>query len=532
MTAQRTFDQVREVYASLDRPAYDQAAEDFLTRLAAGASGRPRAQLALAVPDSVLAESADEVVAWWRRQDPLPATPRNERLVEHLSRVATAERLFGDESEVGVDARGETFVRYGRPARRVSVDVEADLFISQAIRAEPSIRRADFPENEVWWYPSLGGGVYFLFVERRGTYRRGDVLDLVPPALLAGGVGPALEPRARLLGQVLRWIAKTLYPFSDEFQNRLVDLDAVVDAEGRAFSGSTGLVIQSEVQRVRDSDGKDREVREGLPEAVTAVIPPAFGVDRQVAAFRDAPDGGPVVWASWGIDGRQLAATVDSLAGLGLAPDRYLVSTTAVAYDGSYEVTNRTDEGLSVLPSSGPTWLRVEGADAVAIQWSLVPASADGTPQPPGPVSAEVARLDLARTDVSLVSDLVVLDAQVVAGADDVDRLTTFAPPDPAGVVRPGEPVAVYFEVYGQPGDVVEIETRSVQSWRGMLFRPGREQQGATASEIVLDEWRYPVAALLTADAFEDADQLQILVTVRNVESGATAEREVTLRRE
>ena len=534
--AQLTYDQVREVYASGNQAAYDQAAEDFLLRVESGEMDRSQAQMALVVPDSVRSLPPTRLAVWWRQQDPLPATQANERLVEHLARVATAERTFDTDDPVGFDVRGETFVRYGRPARRVSIDVESDLFIGRAIRAEPSIRRSDFPENEVWWYPSLDDGVYFMFVRKRGDYRLGGAMDLVPPALLAGGLTSTTQSRARLLGQVLRWIAKTLYPFSAEFRDRLVDIDAAVGGDGRAFSGTTGLVLQSEVQKARQSDERDQAALEQIVQAATQMSPPAFGVIAQAAAFRDSPDGTTSVWVGWGVDGDRLSATADSLSRLGLDPDQFLVVATTVTQDQAYRAVEQSDEQRPALargPGLSPSWLVAEGrrGGAVAIQWSLLPTTADGTVLPVGPVSAQVTRVDLSRTDLDLVSDVVVLDAEAAAGLDEVDRLTTFAPPNPSGVVREGEQVAVYFEVYGAAGDVVEVETRSVRSRRGGLFRPGREQEGATASEIVLDDWRYPVVAVLDPGGLDEVDQLRVEVTVRNVETGAAVTRVVTLDR-
>ena len=52
--------------------------------------------------------------AFWAGRDPAPATPANERWIEHCRRVAHAREHFG-EQVFPWDARGEVYVRYGRP---------------------------------------------------------------------------------------------------------------------------------------------------------------------------------------------------------------------------------------------------------------------------------------------------------------------------------------------------------------------------------------------------------------------------------
>ncbi|MDE2998855.1 MAG: tetratricopeptide repeat protein [Gemmatimonadota bacterium] len=52
--------------------------------------------------------------AFWAGRDPAPATLANERWIEHCRRVAFAREHFG-EHEFPWDARGEVYVRYGKP---------------------------------------------------------------------------------------------------------------------------------------------------------------------------------------------------------------------------------------------------------------------------------------------------------------------------------------------------------------------------------------------------------------------------------
>ena len=55
------------------------------------------------------------VRAFWQRRDPTPATPENEWLVEHIRRIMHARRHFFS-SQAPWDRRGEIYIRYGHPA--------------------------------------------------------------------------------------------------------------------------------------------------------------------------------------------------------------------------------------------------------------------------------------------------------------------------------------------------------------------------------------------------------------------------------
>jgi len=53
--------------------------------------------------------------AFWQKRDPTPATPGNERLVEHHRRVVYALQNFPS-AKKGWDRRGDVYIRYGEPA--------------------------------------------------------------------------------------------------------------------------------------------------------------------------------------------------------------------------------------------------------------------------------------------------------------------------------------------------------------------------------------------------------------------------------
>ncbi len=53
--------------------------------------------------------------AFWQKRDPTPATPGNERLVEHYRRVVHSLHNYPSEKR-GWDRRGDVYIRYGEPA--------------------------------------------------------------------------------------------------------------------------------------------------------------------------------------------------------------------------------------------------------------------------------------------------------------------------------------------------------------------------------------------------------------------------------
>ena len=125
------------------------------------------------------------LLAWWRSQDPLPATARNERLAEHLRRVAHAEERYAwEERLTGLDARGETYVRLGAPPRQHVIRFNETTFIREVFRFGVNVARGDFPSNEIWIYPTIDESGKYIFIEEQGKhYRLGGALDLLPQGL-------------------------------------------------------------------------------------------------------------------------------------------------------------------------------------------------------------------------------------------------------------------------------------------------------------------------------------------------------------
>jgi GWxTD domain-containing protein len=79
--------------------------------------------------------------AFWQKRDPTPVSPGNERLVEHYRRVVYALHNFSSKKR-GWDRRGDVYIRYGEPAhisRHNNVVYETD---PKVIRVRERLLRA------------------------------------------------------------------------------------------------------------------------------------------------------------------------------------------------------------------------------------------------------------------------------------------------------------------------------------------------------------------------------------------------------
>ena len=314
-------------------------ADAYLGRLVtAGPDAEPGvarlvAQVWPALPDSLRAALGGDpgalrpgagvaLVAWWNGQDPLPATPANERLVEHLRRVAEAERRFpappptaggADASGVGYDDRGVVYVRYGEPAR-----VER---LRSSVLDVPLSRLTDgVPDNAFWVYRR---GLTFLFAEDRGRWSAATPLDLLPFGLRTPRSGPRAGEWAGLSALALRDFARTLVLTDPNYNRLLTTLDETLfdytrDATragatpGRFASappaterfygtGGAGPINPGFFDFVRGEHRHVVETRERTapPSAGPPLpLPDALPLAVRAARFR-APDGGVRVELAW-----------------------------------------------------------------------------------------------------------------------------------------------------------------------------------------------------------------------------------------
>jgi len=118
----------------------------------------------------------------WAGLDPDPTTPQNELQLEYFSRVAHAYLLFYDPLRPELDARAETYVRYGPPQR---VDLNPAGVAKGFTYGLPNRRRdqmlMEYPLDAlVWSYPDLGMRVVLQDRSLTGRYTQAATRDFDP----------------------------------------------------------------------------------------------------------------------------------------------------------------------------------------------------------------------------------------------------------------------------------------------------------------------------------------------------------------
>ncbi len=188
-------------------------------------------------------ETSDErrafIDAFWRRRDPIPATPQNELKDEHYRRLEHADRHFREiASRPGRKTdRGRMYVILGEPRNTERFDNQNQVFTS-----------------ELWFYngdPSKGLPPFFylLFFKPQdvGEYRLySPVLD-TPGALLRGNAG-AETARA----------FDVLYRVSPELARASLTFDATAPVDRRDTSAA---LLGTELMLARIEESPKRAVR-------------------------------------------------------------------------------------------------------------------------------------------------------------------------------------------------------------------------------------------------------------------------------
>ena len=128
----------------------------------------------------------------WAGLDPDPTTPQNEARLEYWSRVAHAYLLFFDPLRPELDARAETYVRYGPPSKvELNPAGVANSFKYGSNASKQGSGLAEYPLDAlVWSYPDLGMRVVLHDRSLTGRYtpaatRELDPLSLPDPRVLA-----------------------------------------------------------------------------------------------------------------------------------------------------------------------------------------------------------------------------------------------------------------------------------------------------------------------------------------------------------
>ena len=497
-------------------------------------------------------------VMWWNRQDPRPATPRNERLIEHMQRVAQAEQQFGDDSFLRVDARGRIYIRLGTPEQRRTLT-------SDRLAKSTSLQSHFIPHNEYWRYQGFGRHAHYLFIRRSGRYVQGGVIDLLPTALRHN-----MNDSRGLTAVALRDLYDPLVPRVSEYATLF---DRVSHEAARAESVLRQSIMAPSPGGVNDQnrssgrfppsffDEARRAEREVATQRAREVPPTRSAVAAKEntlpVALRTArflrPNGTTRVEAYWSVRRHHLEMkpVYDRLRTSGYSEVQgHRLRLTARRYDTAYrpdavlrsEHRVRRSSAPSPPPAARVLSVRLEEQRAVrhlAFQWDHLVTPRGADPQTLLRVQSGIQRVDSltalpANASRLVLSDLVPLQAATFSG-NTVRDTTGFQPrPYPFDVLDPDMPLGVYLELYnlaldprGQTRYSVEyVLRREVPKGRvARLF--GRTQTETTATRTTA-EGRTPrdhVYLEIDLRDAKDAERLALIVRVTDQVSGATAHR-------
>lgn len=418
------------------------------------------------------------LVAWWRRQDPLPATEANERLEEHLFRVAYARRNYGSKEDPrGFDDRGEIYLRFGSAPRTTAVRLKTPLLMLQP-------RAWRIPDSELWTYPDVHDDAHFLFVRnsRRQPYRLGISTDLIPTNLRSGG------RRTGLLLHVMEEVYGQLALGHPHYGGAY---DEIANYRALPSTMPAYLLAQRVLNQSTMDDGAHAAARlHSVPASRTTVAQEAEGLDVSYrwARFR-CSSGTTCIELYWGLGPDALSLRRRHLRRLRreghLRSSDYLLSAALVKRDSSFLYSSAEQRHYLVSADQEdvpPVQTLSVSTDYelvnLAAQWELQ-FTTEGTEAamfPGTTVKLHVARLDSAYA-LHTSEALEMSDIRPLRFTDP-DRPES-GNPYPYRELTPSLPLALYFEVYNLTYGADDL-TRYTVSYS--IESAGEEVRTATTS--------------------------------------------------
>ncbi len=448
--------------------------------------------LALALTDWPDASVHEALSSWLRSQDPLPGSPINERLIEHLMRCRHALAEFPNPGAPhGLDARGEVYVRFGKPTERKEITLNA--IAGELLRPGVTVNLSDIPDSEFWVYRSVDRTANYLFTKDSDHFEHAGITDLVPEALRFGHArsGRGLQ-KSRMLISVLQEIYRQLAPIHQDFAAMYAEIDNYAEDRGVAsireqvnrpiFEYDPGGALQG---RMRPNDFAVRALVAGESEDDQRrayrdrVVPRQFSTvmdetDRLRIAVRTARflDEGlttrtELYWAPYSDALRLSKRKTEALSQSGHQRfDRFLVDYFVSRFSPDYALEDVVQDRLiltdisieddSTIPVQTAVSRGASGLYHIGIQWDqfLLIGGNDSTS---APVKGLPVKIGTFRQDSLLALST---DPGVLEMSDPVPHVVTDAAqavatrgasgssPYPFQEVTPGTPLALVFEIY------------------------------------------------------------------------------------
>jgi GWxTD domain-containing protein len=555
---------------------------DLLENLEAADSSRIRyvaarilVPLRLVLPDSIrkavgleteeaaergrLAPGAGRRLArWWRGMDGLPATQDNERLIEHLLRVATVKREYDAAGPRGFDDRGSVYIRFGPPSRTSETRLnpfdlgQSFTSTTRGIRTELSPTVPSFRRNEFWVYPAVSRQAQFLFIEgARGEYRLGSAYDLIPSHMWLPRYA---RLRLKVLEMVLRDLALyhplTYSAWYEEVATYITDIElSDISDQVDRLAGRPGLRVPLQFAPRSLSEyymGHHIMEEERALEERDGKIPVSFFDDfgelqdvrvaLRTARFLNA-DGSTRVEMYWTAPTDDFAVAHRRLNGGGRDVARdFLVDVVVAEYDSvetrreihrsRSRVADVRDGDDGIVYPQVMFHHRLEEARRLAVQWDVTALALEGETLRHRKVGLAIARLDSLQplTSDRRVLEMSDLKPMLVSGPSEIE-----GPVFPGSVLTPDVQLGLQFEVYHLtfgPDDQTRYRiTYEMQRNVDPAFR-SRAQEATDSRTITASSLyeggtsREQEVVLLDLSEWDSPGALSILVRVRDENSG------------
>lgn len=503
---------------------------------------------------SLPAHCGRDLVAWWRGLDPLPATPANERLEEHLERVAHAQSHF--EKDGRIDERGEIYVRLGAPSRQTSVQFNSIRFHESALSFDSRFSMADFKPGQFWVYDDVSRATQYLFVKQeQGKFEIGDVISMLPQSLQRGFSSSYRGQEAaavfiRAMAEAYSQLAvyhDRYHSLNQRLSNYSLDLDA----------GTTGSVMRGNrtalnfarrtLLDVKQSDIFHRQQRERNTPRVHSrrldehrAIPVAV---RHARFLR--PNGTTRVEVYWSAPYNELA----DVPGTTL-PGQYLISTSIVLrgdegrplttrYRSNAVEAGRKDRRAFLRPQRHQLIAHPEQSFRLDLQWDQYEADAGRA------VAGEMVGRYVWQSDTLhslspnreklLLSDI---RPMVVPPGTQGEAVDKEALPYPFAQINPDMTLVLYFEAYhlaftgeDRTRYSIEYEVRRQENDGRLVRLFTDDDPRSTATEATYEGGSRTAKEYIMIDLsdWEGSDDLRVTVRVTDEATGQQVERSVDL---
>ncbi len=523
-------------------------------------------------PETVADVEGETLLAWWRGEDPLPATQKNERVREHLHRVAHARQKYAsDASPTGFDERGRVYVRLGEPDHTVEIRYNDSRLTDLLYRPGVTVNLSDLPENEFWSYAQTDRSTYYIFVQKNkgASYEIGTVQDLLPRQLRSGFTSTQRgQQRSVMALAMLRAIYRKYSDFHPELAQRhdevanymadAVDEGSLMDWESLSRQQYRPYVFAQ--RTISDTENKDAQARfrrqKFTPQHQSTVLDDhgQLNIAARTARFLN-DDGTTRTELYWTPTPEALVPTQTDRERMdqharSFASDEFVVRLTASQKTPDYQtrIVNQkhyrlTDVGGGDRTIPARTFATSEGDSSLyhlSVQWDQFAIAADGNQARVGPK----LKVGTMRRDslTALTADERILEMSdlrpMVVPEDATGSYTETAIPYPFQTVTPETPLMLYFEVYHLPFGAddrtrytveYEVQRRTKGGAVQKLFRGDDEERttvtttndgtSRTATEyIMLDlaEWEV-----------EGPSDVTVNVRVTDERSGQSVERSI-----